>query len=62
MPSTIPMRGLRMEDELYLKLKYLASKDSRSYNQEAVHILKSYVEQYEAEHGIIPVNTDDLYL
>jgi len=32
MPSSIPMRGLRMPDELYLKLKYLANKDNRSYN------------------------------
>ena len=61
MPSSVPMRGLRMEDDLYLKLKYLAAKDSRSYNQEAVYILKSYVEQYESEHGIIDVNIDALY-
>lgn len=61
MPSSVPMRGLRMEDELYLKLKYLASKDSRSYNQEAVYILKSYVEKYESEHGVIEVDADALY-
>ncbi len=61
MPSSIPMRGLRMDDELYLKLKYLAKKDSRSYNQEAVHILKSYVEAYEAQNGVIAVDTDVLY-
>lgn len=61
MPSTIPMRGLRMEDELYLKLKYIAVKENRSYNQEAVHILKTFVEQYETEHGAISVNADDLY-
>lgn len=61
MPSNIPMRGLRMPDELYLKIKYLAKKDSRSYNQEAVHILKSYVQDYEAKHGVIDVNIDDLY-
>ncbi len=61
MPSAVPMRGLRMEDELYLKLKYIAAKESRSYNQEAVHILKTFVEQYEKEHGTISVNTDALY-
>ncbi len=61
MPSAIPMRGLRMEDELYLKLKYIATKENRSYNQEAVHILKTFVEQYETEHGTISVNTDALY-
>ena len=67
MPSAVPMRGLRMEDELYLKLKFpaimefIAKKESRSYNQEAVHILKGFVEQYEKEHGSIPVDTDALY-
>lgn len=61
MPSNVPMRGLRMPDELYLKIKYLAKKDSRSYNQEAVHILKTYVEEYEKNHGVIDVNVDDLY-
>ncbi len=30
MPSAVPMRGLRMEDELYLKLKFIAKKESRS--------------------------------
>lgn len=61
MPSAIPMRGLRMPDELYLKLKYIAKKDNRSYNQEAVHILSQFVEHYEKENGVISVNSDDLY-
>lgn len=61
MPSNMPMRGLRMPDELYMKLKYLAVKHNRSYNQEAVYILKCYVEQYEHEYGIISVDTNDLY-
>ena len=61
MPSSVPMRGLRMDDQLYLKLKYIATKESRSYNQEAVHILKNFVEKYESEHGTIDVNTDELY-
>ena len=50
-----------MEDELYLKLKYIATKENRSYNQEAVHILKTFVEQYETEYGVISVDTDALY-
>lgn len=61
MPSSVPMRGLRMEDELYLKLKFIASEESRSYNQEAVYILRQYVADYEKQHGTINVNTDDLY-
>lgn len=61
MPSSIPMRGLRMEDELYLKLKHIAKKENRSYNQEAVYILKSFVEHYEKSNGPIDVKIDDLY-
>lgn len=57
MPSLVPMRGLRMPDDLYEKLRYIAEKESRSYNQEAVFILRQYVEQYEAQHGEIPVPT-----
>ncbi len=61
MASNIPMRGLRIEDELYLKLKYIAKKESRSYNQQAVYILGQFVEQYEKANGTISVNTDELY-
>lgn len=56
MPSTVPMRGLRMPDELYLKLKFIAEKENRSYNQEAVFVLRQFVEAYEAEHGVIAVD------
>lgn len=61
MPSSVPMRGLRMPDELYLKLRYIADKESRSYNQEAVYILKLFVDRYEAEHGPITVDVESLY-
>ena len=61
MPSNVPMRGLRMTDELYLKLRAIAKQENRSYNQEAVHILQKFVEEYEEAHGVIDVNTDDLY-
>lgn len=61
MPSNIPMRGLRMPDELYLKLKHIAKNESRSYNQQAVHILQQFVAEYEQKNGTISVSTDDLY-
>ena len=61
MPSNVPMRGLRIEDELYLKLKWIAKKENRSYNQQAVYILSQFVERYEKENGFISVQTDDLY-
>ena len=61
MPSAVPMRGLRMPDELYLKLKYIAKSENRSYNQQAVYILQQFVSNYEERNGIIPVSVDDLY-
>ena len=61
MPSLVPMRGVRMSDDLYLKLKFLAAKDERSYNQQAVYILKRYVEEYEKKNGEIVINPDALY-
>lgn len=61
MPSNVPMRGLRMHDELYLKLKFIADKEDRSYNQQAVNILKRYVDDYEKQYGEIEVDTDKLY-
>lgn len=53
MSSMLPIRTLRMEEDLYLKLKFIAKMEDRSYNQEAVYILKHYVAQYESEHGEI---------
>ena len=61
MPSTVPMRGLRMPDDLYLKLKEIAKRENRSYNQEAVHILQKFVCEYETANGVISVSPDDLY-
>lgn len=61
MPSNIPMRGVRMDDELYLKLRAIATKEERSFNQQAVFIFRNFVAEYEAKHGVIEVNTDELY-
>lgn len=61
MPSNVPIRGVRMQDELYLKLRYIAQRENRSYNQEAVYILQKFVEEYEQQNGIIQVDPDELY-
>lgn len=61
MPSNVPMRGLRLPDELYLKLRTIAERETRSYNQQAMFILKKFVEEYEAENGEITVDVDKLY-
>ena len=61
MPSLTPMRGLRMADDLYLKLRHIAQAENRSYNQEAIFILKQYVESYEQTNGVIDIDTNGLY-
>lgn len=61
MPSNIPLRGVRMDDNLYLKIKYIAKQENRSYNQQAVYVLKQFVEIYEKQNGKIEVDENSLY-
>lgn len=61
MPSNVPMRGLRMKDELYLKLKAIEEKENRSYNQQAVYILQQFVDKYELVNGNIEIDIESLY-
>jgi len=50
-----------MSDDLYLKLRFIAERENRSFNQEAVFILRRFVDEYESENGVIPVDTDSMY-
>lgn len=59
--NLLPQRGLRIDDELYLKLKYLAAKDSRSFNNYVTIVLQQFVSNYETQNGEIIVDTDELY-
>lgn len=61
MPSAVPLRGIRMQDELYLKLKWIAKHENRSFNQQAVRILQQFVADYETQNGLISVSPDELY-
>ena len=56
-----PQRNLRLDDETYLKVKFLADKESRSFNNMVEIVLKNYVANYEQQHGEIKVDTDALY-
>lgn len=55
MATKIPMRQVRMEDELHKKVCYIANLEERSFNAEVVYILKQFVQQYEAKHGPIQI-------
>ena len=56
-----PMRSCRLEDGIYLKVKHIADKQNRSFNNLLEVLLKEYVERYEKENGAIPISPDDLY-
>lgn len=47
---------LRMRDETYEKVRYLAFMDRRSIAMEIEHIINQYADRYEREHGAIPLN------
>ncbi len=54
MPSKVPLRGLRIDDELYNKICYIGKLNERSFNQQATFFIKQCVEKFEKEHGPIP--------
>lgn len=57
MPSKKKQTGLRLNDSMYAKIKYLSDKDGRSINNFVESVLRRYLETYEREHGPIPVDT-----
>lgn len=55
------MRSCRLADDLYLKAKYIATTENRSFNNWLEIILQKEIAAYEKEHGPISVQPDDLY-
>ena len=55
------MRSCRLADDLYLKAKFIADSENRSFNNWLESILQKIVADYEKENGTIDINTDDLY-
>ena len=49
---------LRMQDETYEKIRYLAFVERRSIAMEVETALLAYIERYEQEHG--PIQVPDL--
>lgn len=46
--------GLRLEEELYEKLKTLANMEGRSLNNLAEYIIRRFVAEYESQHEPLP--------
>lgn len=55
MASKVPMRGVRVADDLFQKASYVAKINGRSFNQQCIYLLKRMVANYEAKHGEIPL-------
>lgn len=55
------MRSCRLSDDLYLKAKFIADKENRSFNNWLESVLYKIVTEYEKDNGTIPVNPDELY-
>lgn len=50
--------GLRLNEPLYEKVKFLSSKESRSLNNFIEYVVQKHVDEYEKENGIIPVSDE----
>lgn len=55
MPSRLPRLPLRFEEDIKLKLEYIAFKNGRSSNKEIRNLLVRYIDQFEKTNGVINV-------
>lgn len=46
--------GLRLEEETWKRIVWLAQKHKRSLNAEIEYAVEQAIEHYEKEHGLIP--------
>lgn len=46
--------GLRLDEEIYSKLRVLAAQESRSLNNLIEFVVRKYLADYEAENGTLP--------
>lgn len=53
--------GLRLEPELLYKITCVAKKNKRSLNAQLEYLVETCVENYESEHGVIPLDEDAIY-
>ena len=47
---------LRIDNQIATKMRYIAKQEGRSLNNMYEQIAKAYVQQYEKEHGTIPID------
>lgn len=59
MTSKINVLGVRLNDYLKEKLKFVADYNGRSMSKEIEQLVIKHVEQFEKEHGPIDVHSDN---
>lgn len=50
---------LRVQEETYEKIRFLAYKERRSVAMEIETAMLTYIQSYESEHGVISLPTPD---
>jgi len=50
--------SIRIDEKLLYKFKHVAKKEKRSANKELIWLIRQNIEEFEAEHGPIPVEED----
>ena len=59
MPTNKIQTGLRLPETTYGKLRTLSVRENRSLNNLIEYILQQYLEAYEADHGSLPVFSEE---
>lgn len=56
MPSKLPQFVIRTDQLTLDKIKYIASKESRTGTQQIIYLIKKEIEKYESENGEIIID------
>jgi len=59
MATTRIQTGIRFEEDMLIKITYIAKKNRRSLNAQLEFLAQNCIEAYESEHGEIPISDED---
>jgi len=51
--------GLRLEEDMLIKLTYISKRNRRSINAQLEFLVQICIEEYESKHGEIPISDED---
>ena len=59
MPTDKIPTGVRFEEDMLLKLTYIAKKERRSFNNQMEYIAQLFIEEYEEDYGEIQISDEE---